>query len=155
METCRQRVGNYGDKHMNESEIRTLVDSRSEAIRMKDIDRLMSHYSSDVVYFDAVPPLQYVGSAVLRDRFLQWFDAYKSGIGQDVRDLKIVASGDIAVAFMLIRTGGTLKNGRELESWVRATSCCRRSNLTWLITHEHVSVPVDPSSGRAAIGLVP
>jgi ketosteroid isomerase-like protein len=92
---------------------------------------------------------------VLRDRFLQWFDAYKSEIGQDVHDLKIMASGDIAVALMLIRTGGTLKNGNELESWVRTTSCCRRSNPTWLITHEHVSVPVDPSSGRTAIGLVP
>ena len=54
---------------------------------MKDIDRLVSLYSPDIVYFDAVPPLQYVGSAVLRDRFLQWFDGYRSGIGQDVRDL--------------------------------------------------------------------
>ena len=140
---------------MGEPEIRTLVDSRSEAIRTKDIDRLMSHYSPDIVYFDAVPPLQYVGSAVLRDRFRQWFESYESGIRQDARDLNIVVSGDIAVAFMLIRTGGTLKNGSEIESWVRATSCCRRSNLTWLITHEHISVPIDPASGRAATGLAP
>jgi ketosteroid isomerase-like protein len=46
---------------MNESEIRTLMDSRSEAIRTKDIDRLMSFYSADIIYFDVVPPLQYVG----------------------------------------------------------------------------------------------
>jgi ketosteroid isomerase-like protein len=155
METCRQGAGNYRDKHMNESEIRTLIDSRSEAIRMKDINRLMPHYSPDIVYFDAVPPLRYVGSAVLRDRFLQWFDGYSSGIEQDVRDLNIMVGEDIAVAFMLIRTGGTLKNGNEFESWVRATSCCKRSDLAWLITHEHISVPVDPSSGSSAIGLVP
>lgn len=122
---------------------------------MKDIDRLMSHYSRDIVYFDVVPPLQYVGSAALRDRFLQWFDGYTSGIVQEVRDLNIVASGDIAVAFMLVRTGGTLKNGNELEAWARVTSCFKRSNLTWLITHEHVSVPVDPGSGRAVTDLVP
>lgn len=140
---------------MSEPEIRTLVDSRSEAIRMKDIDRLMSYYSPDIAYFDAVPPLQYVGSGALRDRFLQWFDGYKTGIGQDVRHLNIVASGDVAVAFMLIRAGGTLKNGNEFESWVRATSCCKRSNITWLIAHEHISVPVDPGSGRAAVDLVP
>jgi hypothetical protein len=34
--------------------------------------------------------------------FLQWFDGYKSGIEQDVRDLHIVASGDIAVALTSI-----------------------------------------------------
>lgn len=140
---------------MNESEIRTLIDSRSDAIRVKDLDRLMSYYSGDIIYFDVVPPLQYVGSAALRDRFLEWFDGYKSGIGQDVRDLNISADEDIAFASMLVRTSGTLKNGNELEAWARVTSCFRRSNLAWLTTHEHVSVPVDPGSMRAAIDLVP
>ena len=140
---------------MNESEIRPLVDTRSEAIRVKDLDRLMSYYSADVVYFDVVPPLQYAGSAALRDRFRHWLDAYESGIGQDVRDLKVVDGGDVAVVFMLIRTGGTLRTGAEFESWVRATSCFRRSSQTWLITHEHVSVPIDPGTGRVVTGLAP
>ncbi len=140
---------------MNESEIRALVDSRSEAIRVKDLDRLMSYYSADVVYYDVVPPLQYAGSDALRSRFEDWFDAYESGIGQEVRDLNVVDGGDVAVAFMLIRTGGTLKTGAEFESWVRGTSCFRRSDHAWLITHEHVSVPIDPGSGRVATGLAP
>jgi ketosteroid isomerase-like protein len=140
---------------MNESEIRTLVARRSEAIRTKDLDRLMSHYSPDIIYFDAVPPLQYVGSTVLRDRFRQWFDGYDSGIGQDVRDLNIVAGEDIAFASMLVRTGGTLENGHELETWVRATSCFRQLDHTWLITHEHISVPIDPGTMSAALNLVP
>ena len=37
------------------SEISALLDSQSEAIRIKDIDRLMSLYSPDIVYFDVVP----------------------------------------------------------------------------------------------------
>ena len=115
----------------------------------------MPFYSSDVVYFDAVPPLRFVGSAAVRDRFLQWFDAYKSGIGQEVRDLNIAGGDDIAFASMLIRTGGTLKNGKEFEAWGRATSCWKRTNLVWLITHEHFSLPADSASGRAAIDLVP
>jgi ketosteroid isomerase-like protein len=140
---------------MNESEIRTLVDSQSEAIRVKDLNRLMSHYSPDIIYFDAVPPLQYVGSAALRDRFRQWFDGYESGIRQDVRDLNIAVGEDIAFASMLVRTGGTLKNGHELETWARATSCYKRSDHTWLITHEHISVPIDPGTMRAALDLAP
>ena len=58
-----------------QSEVGVLFDSRSEAIWAKDIDRLMSLYSPHIVYFDLVPPLQYVGSEALRERFLDWFTA--------------------------------------------------------------------------------
>ena len=140
---------------MTQSEMRAFLDDRSEAIRKKDIDRLMSHYSPDIIYFDLVPPLQYVGSAALRDRFLEWFDSYKSDIRQEIRDLHIFVSGDMAVTSMLIRSGGTLKSGREIELWVRATSSCQRSNRSWLITHEHISLPVDLTSGSAVLNLTP
>jgi ketosteroid isomerase-like protein len=39
-----------------QSEVKALFDSQYAAIRTKDLDRLMSHYSRDVVYFDVVPP---------------------------------------------------------------------------------------------------
>jgi ketosteroid isomerase-like protein len=132
-----------------------LFDSRSEAIGRKDIDRLMSLYSLDIVYFDLVPPLQYVGVDALRGRFLDMFDRYNGSIGQEIRELKILASGDVAAAHMLIRASGTLKNGNEVAYWVRATDCCRRSNQTWLITHEHISLPVHFPGGSAAMDLVP
>jgi ketosteroid isomerase-like protein len=138
-----------------QSEVRALLDSRSEAVWVKDIDRLMSFYSPDIVYFDIVPGLQYIGSAALRPRFSEWFDGFQSPIGQEIRDLNILASEDIAAAYMLIRASGTLKNGREVGYWVRVTTCCRRENHRWSITHEHVSLPVEVESGRAATDLVP
>lgn len=138
-----------------QSEIKAQLDSRSEAIWTKDIDRLMSFYSPDIIYFDVVPPLQYTGSDALRDRFSHWFDGFEGPIGQEVSDLSISASGDTAVACMLIRATGTLKNGDEVGLWVRATSCYQRSNDSWLITHEHVSLPVDLQSRTAATDLVP
>jgi ketosteroid isomerase-like protein len=136
-------------------EVRALLDSWSGAIRSKDIDRLMALYAPDSVYFDLVPPLQYTGSAAIRRNFLRWFDSWQSAIGQDIRDLHILASGDVAVAHMLIRASGTLKNGREVGYWVRATVCCQRSNQGWVITHEHISLPIDVGSGRVAMDLVP
>ena len=138
-----------------QSEVRALLDRWSEAIRLKDIDRLMALYSPDIVYFDVVPPLQYSGSAALRRNFLRWFDAWESAIGGEIRDVHILASGDLAVAHLLHRTSGTLKTGREVGYWVRATVCCQRSNDRWVITHEHISLPVDVASGRIAMDLVP
>jgi ketosteroid isomerase-like protein len=122
---------------------------------MKDIDRLMSLYSPDIVYFDVVPPLQYIGSAALRGRFMHWFDSWQGSIGMEIRQLNILTSGDVAVSHWLSRASGTLKNGNEVGCWVRATSCCQRSNHRWLITHEHVSWPVDVMSGNAVMDLEP
>ncbi|MGH3028360.1 MAG: YybH family protein [Gaiellaceae bacterium] len=138
-----------------QTEVEVLFDNRSEAIWTKDIDRLISLYSPDIVYFDLVPPLQYVGADALRRRFLDWFDGFEGPIGQEITDLNVMESGDAAIAHMLIRAGGTLKNGQEVGFWVRATDGCRRSDDEWLITHEHISLPVDPMSRRAVMDLVP
>jgi uncharacterized protein (TIGR02246 family) len=138
-----------------ESEVRALFDSQFEAIRTKDVDRLMSVYSPDIVYFDVVPPLRFVGSAALRARFSEWFEGYTGPVEIDIRDWHIVAGADSAVAHWLSRVRGTLKNGREVGSWVRATSCCQRAHRRWLVVHEHISLPVDLKSGSPAMDLVP
>jgi ketosteroid isomerase-like protein len=127
----------------------------NEAIGAKDIERLMSLYSQDVLYFDVVAPLRYTGLAALRGRFKQWFDAFDGSLKVETRDLKILTSGDIAVANWLSRVSGRLKSGRESGFWVRVTSCCHRSDQKWLVTHEHVSLPVDVMSGKAVTNLVP
>src|SRR4051794_17531855 len=119
-----------------QSELKALFDRRAEAARLKDIDRLMSVYAPDIVYFDLVPPLQYIGAAALRARFLDWFDRFQGPIGQEIDNLMVAGSGDVAVAWMLIHASGTLTNGRELGYWVRVTNGCQRSRDGWLINHE-------------------
>lgn len=138
-----------------ESEVRALLERWSEACRRKDIDQLMALYAPDSVYFDVVPPLRFTGADAIRRNFLRWFDAWESGIGQEAHDLTILADGDVAVAYLLIRASGTLKNGREVDYFVRATIGCRRSAEGWQIAHEHVSLPVDMASGRVVMDLTP
>lgn len=138
-----------------ESEIRALLDDWSGAIRARDIDRLMAFYPAEIVYFDVVPPLQIVGAAAVRRNFIRWFESWRSSIGQEIRDLHVSLSGDIATAYMLIRASGTLKDGRDVGYWVRETVVCQRLDQRWLITHEHVSLPVDMQSGKVVMGLSP
>jgi uncharacterized protein (TIGR02246 family) len=138
-----------------ESEVRELLDRWSGATRDKDIDRLMSLYAHDSVYFDIVPPLRFTGPAEIRRNFLRWFDTWQSSIGVELREVNILVSGDVAGAFMLHRTSGTLKGGREVDYWVRATVCSQRSDRGWLIKHEHISVPVDVKNGRVIMDCVP
>jgi ketosteroid isomerase-like protein len=129
-----------------QSAVKALLDTRQEACRAKDIDRLMSLYSRNIVYFDVVPPLQgFIGSDAVRRNFLRWFDEYEGPIGLETRDLDIALSGDVAFAHMLhLDKGNThLSKAGLKEAWVRSTVCCRQSEQGWLITHEHISWPFE------------
>jgi ketosteroid isomerase-like protein len=121
--------------------VRELLDSRVDACRTKDIDRLMSLYSSDIVYYDVVPPLRFMGSAEVRRNFMRWFNEYDGPIGLETHHLNVATSSDIAFAHMLHLDSGTRNNGIEGAVWIRSTVCCRRSGEGWHITHEHISMP--------------
>ncbi|MBO0747360.1 MAG: nuclear transport factor 2 family protein [Acidimicrobiaceae bacterium] len=125
----------------NDSHIEALLDIRLEASQAKDVDRLMSLYSPDIVYFDVVQPLQFVGSDDVRRNFQRWFDEYEGGISLETHELSIATSADVAFAHMLHLDSGTRKNGPSGGIWVRSTVCCRRADRQWLVTHEHISMP--------------
>lgn len=138
-----------------ETDVKALLEGWSGATRARDIDRLMSLYAPDAIYFDVVAPLRFTGASEIRRNFLRWFDTWQSAIGVELRELNILVSGDVAAACMLHRTSGTLKDGREVDYWVRATVCSQRSDRGWLIKHEHISFPVDLKSGRVIRDAVP
>ena len=138
-----------------EPAVRALLDEWSESIRQKDVDRLMAVYSPDIVYFDVVPPLRLVGADAVRRNFVRWFDTWSSPIGVEIRELSLIAGADLAAAHMLWRTSGLLKVGREVGYWIRASVTCRRSGQGWRLTHEHVSLPVELPSAKAAMDLKP
>jgi ketosteroid isomerase-like protein len=138
-----------------QSAVRTLLDNRVEACRAKDIDRLMSLYSPDIVYFDVVPPLRFTGSDAVRANFQRWFNEYEGPIGLETHELSIATSGEVAFAHMLHLDKGNANLPEQRRFWLRSSVCCQRSNDRWLITHEHISLPVDYKSGKALMDLVP
>ena len=139
----------------DETEIRQLLDRWAKAFRAHDIDGIMSMYAPEVVAYDVVPPLQYVGADAYRKDYLEFLSQYDGPIDVEFRDLKIVTSDRVAFVYGLERFKGSLKNGQKSELWLRFTCGFRKINGKWLDTHDHVSVPVDLETGRAAVDLKP
>ncbi|QLY28987.1 nuclear transport factor 2 family protein [Nocardia huaxiensis] len=129
-----------------ESRIRAFLEDRTDAQRSKDIDRLMSCYAPDIVYYDAVAPLRFTGYDEVRRNFIRWFDGYTGEISLETHDLTIVTTEDAAFANMLHLDSGKRRGGIDLPIWVRETVCLRRTDDTWSITHEHVSIPINPAN---------
>jgi uncharacterized protein (TIGR02246 family) len=139
----------------SESDIRTLIEQRVNAVDHKDLSTLLSHHSPDVLSFDVVNPLQYAGVEKVRERAEEWLAAFQGSIGYEVRDLKITAGDDVAFCHFLYHVSGTLAAGATVSMWVRATLCLNHVHGEWMIAHEHQSVPFDAATGQASLKLVP
>jgi hypothetical protein len=51
----------------------------------------MSSHAPDIVMFDALDPLRYVGSEAVGGRAGQWLSWYRGPVGYEVRDLSVTA----------------------------------------------------------------
>jgi uncharacterized protein (TIGR02246 family) len=139
----------------DEARIRQILERWRVAFEKKDVGGVMSVYSRDVVAYDLVPPLQYVGYEAYRRDYQDFFAQYSGPLRVEMRGLHVAAGDTVAVAFMLERVTGTLKSGEPSDIWLRATQTYRKTDGRWLAVHDHISVPADLATGKAVLDLKP
>jgi uncharacterized protein (TIGR02246 family) len=142
-------------KNNDEAEIKRVIEGGVEAVRARDIDGVMSIYAPEVVSFDIVPPLRYVGAEAFRKVWEEVFFVYQGPIDYEIADLSITVGDDVAFTHSLNRISGTLATGQQTALWLRWTACFRKINGQWLIVHHQNSVPVDLEHGKAVLDLKP
>jgi len=140
---------------MAEAAIRRRIEDAVSAIRAKDIDGIMSVYAPNVVSFDIVPPLRYVGTADKRRAWQEAFAGYAGPIGYEVRELAVAVQGQLAFAHSINHVSGKLPSGQHADLWLRWTACFQQFDRVWLVVHDHASVPADLAHGQALLDLKP
>lgn len=129
----------------DEEQIRKLLEQWAYTTRMGLQDEVLANHAPDVVIFDVLPPLKYDGADAYRKSWDEW-QPETDGPGQfDLHELKITTGNDVAFAYGLIHCGGTTPDGKKFEDWVRATICFCKKDGNWLVTHQHISMPVGGS----------
>ncbi|HWV10472.1 MAG TPA: nuclear transport factor 2 family protein [Pseudomonas sp.] len=138
-----------------QQQIRSVLDDWAQASQEKDVARVVSHYADDIVAFDAVGPLRFVG----RDAYKAHWDFCMTVCpGPSLFELHqptILVSGELAVSYALLHCGGTNEQGQMESSWMRVTQCLQQFGGQWRIVHEHFSAPFDMESGKASFDLQP
>jgi ketosteroid isomerase-like protein len=140
---------------VDEAAIRQRIGVLAQSIRTMDLEGVMSNYAPDIVSFDVQPPLRQVGAAGKRKNWVEAFAVFQPPLDYEIRDLTITVSGDVAFAYSINRLSGMLSNGTRSGIWVRVTVCFRKIDGSWLIAHDHASVPSDFASGKALLNLEP
>ena len=137
-----------------ETEVRALLDSYLDAIRALDLDRIVAHYAPEIVAYDAIAQLEFVGVDSYRAHWKMCLVCCQSMIFEP-REPAVGACGDVAFGHYLMRCGGTGPDGREQVSWMRATFAARKHGVRWLFVHEHYSMPFDPMTNKVMGDLNP
>jgi uncharacterized protein YndB with AHSA1/START domain/ketosteroid isomerase-like protein len=137
----------------DEAKVRELIGNQIRAICAKDVDALMKHYTADFVAFDVKPPCRIEGSAAWRQVWETCLPYFPDVFQIETRDLRLTVGGDAAFAHWLFRITGREKDHPAMQTWMRLTACCRKIAGEWRVAHEHVSVPFDPHTGKAAFSL--
>lgn len=138
----------------NEAQIRQLIADEQRAICAKDVDQIMSRYATEVVIFDVKPPFQIKGKDAFRQVWEECFPYFPDTFEIETRDLNITVSGTLAVAHWLFRFTGA-EDHPAMQTWMRVTAVCQKNQDNWQILHEHISVPFDPETSKAAFTLNP
>jgi ketosteroid isomerase-like protein len=141
----------------DEALIRRRVEEWAEAIRAKDVDKVISCYAPEIVSFNLAPPLrERLGTDAYRRFYEEWFGSFEGPIAYEVHELEVAVGGDVGFIHSLNRLAGKKKTGEDNDMWVRVTAGLRRVDGEWRVTHEHVSVPLRmDGSFKAAIHLKP
>jgi len=140
---------------IDQAQLVKLSDNWVSANRAKDIDARMSNYSKNVIVFDVVDPLEYLGVEAVRKRLAEWFSSFQGPLEFEMEDLRIASDNDVAFGHSLNHVKGTKTDGKPLDMWWRSTVCFRKMDDRWMVTHEHNSVPFNIGTGKASLDLRP
>lgn len=131
-----------------ESELRALLRQWEQAVREKDVERVVSFYAEDIVAYDAILALRFRGVDAYRRHWEKCMSLCPGPMVFEVHELQIVADDQVAFAYGLTRCGSTGADGRESSGWIRMTAGSRRIDDKWKVVHEHFSAPFDMDGGK-------
>ena len=140
----------------DEAQIRHQRQGWKAAFEAGDVDRIMSFYApgAETVAFDILPPLQFAGWDAYRADWGDFLKLFDSSPRVETNDITITCSGEVAFVHGLIHLTSTMQ-GKPFDLRMRATNGLRKIDGTWLVVHDHVSVPVVITTGTASMDLKP
>jgi ketosteroid isomerase-like protein len=129
--------------------IKNLYDEWNDAFNKKDVNAIMAFYAPNVFVFDAIPPREYPNWDAYKKDWEGLFSSFPGPLTNSLSELHITVIGAVAYTRSVDDTTFTGKDGSKTRLVARTTDVLRKSNGKWRIVQEHVSFPVDPTTGKA------
>jgi ketosteroid isomerase-like protein len=125
----------------DEAEICDLIERLAKAVRMKNLDGIMAHHSSEILMFDVPPPFESKGIEAYRKTWDLFYSAQPEPVAFDIQRMDIVAGADVAFVAALMQCAQEGRNGERTKLDFRLTVGLGKIDGEWTILHEHHSIP--------------
>lgn len=128
----------------DDATFRTLIDQYCAAWSSGNPDNAAKFYAKDkdLVFYD-LTPFSYSGwkdyEAGVHKNFMDSVESVSLSAG---KDLKVTRRGTVAWTVVSMHVTAKMKDGRMIDSPVRYTGIWERHGKSWLLVHEHLSVPM-------------
>ena len=141
----------------DEAAIKALAARFAAAFNAKDVNAIMKVYvpNESLLVYDVVPPRQYVGANAYRKDWEAFFAMFQGPAKIEITDLSITSDATLGFGHSIQHVTGTDTKGKPIDITVRVTDGYRKLNGSWLIVHEHVSIPVDLDTLRPDLASKP
>jgi ketosteroid isomerase-like protein len=131
-------------KVSDDATFRKLIDSYCAAWSSGNVDNAARFYAKDatLTFYD-IEPFSYSGwkeyDAGVKKNFL---DNAESAALTAGKELKVTRHGNIAWTTVPMRLVAKFKDGKTMDSPVRYTGIWEKRGKSWLLVHEHLSIPL-------------
>jgi ketosteroid isomerase-like protein len=113
----------------------------------RDVDSVMTCYWNDpgLVEYDIPAPTEFVGWDAVKANYQNQLADFGGEIGHTWDGPTVHVSGDLGHLFCVVHVSFGGPNGEPASLDARLSQLYRRIEGTWLVVHEHVSLPQIPA----------
>jgi len=137
----------------------SLADEKAAVLKVEELvanaqtpELGLSCFDPDALQDDFFPPQRH-GVKQINEDFKVYMDNFNT-FHADIKDMTIQVNGDLAVAMSHQHFTAHGSHGNaNMDIVVRQTDVLHKKNGKWLITYQHLSVPVDILTGKAQMKL--
>ncbi|MBW3112626.1 nuclear transport factor 2 family protein [Bacillus sp. MCCB 382] len=135
-----------------------ILEQYKSAIHERDVERFVSIYDPNVHIYDCWGHWESKGLAAWQENVTEWFIGLKADgeiLKVDFQDVVIEETADLAFAHCAVTFAAHKESdGEKLRQITnRFTFCMKKVRDTWLIVHEHSSLPISMEDGKGMFGL--
>ncbi len=135
------------------SNVEGVLENYKRAIYEKDVEKFLSIYDADVHIYDCWGKWESKGISLWKENVTNWFASMREEgelLKVDVSDVTIEENTNLAFVNCAITFAAYNETSEEKLRQItnRFTFGLKKTNESWLITHEHSSLPIDMETGK-------